>query len=253
MNNVSKRGVLATMTKLGYPLDRPDRDLIDAIHTIDNDPITTKAAVAISDSAKIIADSKGVGVNDPDFAREVLEGLAHSSAAQQLMKGQVEAAQPHEAAASAHAGNAVKAARAARQLAEQRLQVPTNAVVLPGLGTATRAQVRRLHGELKQVAAYRESAGNFEHRDTAPRAAVRYGVEAAISLGEALLVTKRLANASWYDMKSLILFLVLSALFSVATHFLTDVVGRTLRDYREMNSASEELTAIGISDEDGAK
>jgi hypothetical protein len=248
VSKASPGNTLGAMSDLGLALDHPWRTAILAIHT-DGDAETTLAAVGAKQRAQVIADMRQVDLSDATVVQEALLGSAQGGGAQALMKKYIGEARPVEKEASILAADAVSAAVDSLTSARKRLKVPAEMVVEEGVPTATRAQLCLLDAELDQSIAYEKSRGKWHHFNRPPPPAVRHALEVTVAIGEALLITKRIANTTWSSPTTMVLFTVLSVIFFWGVHFITHHVGAAVADHRELVSAARDLTAVATSEE----
>jgi hypothetical protein len=237
---------IQTAQLLGLPINDPKRELTHYIHR-DGDVETTLEAIAVDKQITALAKARGVEV-DEALAIEAMSGLQHGNNTQSTMARYVEKARGHEAVAADMARASLDSAVAAEETAKSRLTIPNEEITHPKLGRGTRAQFELMHDELQHAAAARESAGMYDHHDDPPRPWVRHGVEAVVALSEAMLVTRRLANASWVSPSTMLLFIALSLILFLGVMFVTRGVGEAIADYREMRSAAHDLTAVATDD-----
>lgn len=247
----ARGNVLATMEQLGLPLDHPWGTAIVAIHS-DGDAETTLEAVGARERAEVLADARKLDINDSNVVQESLRGTAQGGGAQSLMKRYIKQAQPFEVLASERAAEAVTIAGDSLACARERLAIPTDVVVREGLPTGTRAQLCLLDAELDQSIAYERSRGKWHHFNRPPGSEFQHLLEITVAIGEALLVTKRIANATWSSPAALVLFGVLSVIFGWGVHYITQHVGAAVADHRELVSAARDLTAVATSEESTA-
>lgn len=236
---------IEVVQRLGVSINDPKRDLIARIH--DGDVDTTIEAIAVDRRITALAQAGGRRV-DEAIAIEALAGLQQGTSTQSIMAKHVGEARGHEAVGAEIARSSVDSAVAAEETAKARLAVPSEVVTDPMLGRGTRAQFKLMHAEIQHAATARESAGHYEHHEEPPRPWVRHGVEGVVSVSEALLVTRRLANASWASPSTMLLFAALSLMLFIFVHYLTRMVGNAIRDYKEMRSAAHDLTAVATDD-----
>ena len=227
------------MQQLGEPINRPDRHRICAIH--DGDLDTTAEAVKVKDRAVALALAHG-GPIDRAIVVEALRGVQQASGSQSLIGKRVAKSRQHDARAKDAAQASIVPAERAIGAAKARLDVPKETVTDPLLGVGNRAQFEHLKDELQDSAAFLESAGIYDHREPAPEPWRRYLVEIVLAGSESLLLTRRISNASWHSPWTMALFVALSAVLWIATHWITGEIGEAIADHRERESAARALT-----------
>jgi hypothetical protein len=237
---------LEIVAQLGIPLDEAKRYTIALIHT-DGDAETTKEAYAVDQRITALANASGRPV-DEALALEALAGLQQGTSTQSTMSKYVQPARDIEAGAAEIARSSADNGVAGVQTAKAYLAVPNEMVTVARLGRGTRAQFKHLHAEVQQAASVLETGGMYSHHDDPPRPWVRHGVEIVVASCEALLVTRRLANASWASPSTMMLFLTLSVVLYLFVHFLTHYLGSAIAEHRELRSAAHDLTAIATDD-----
>lgn len=237
---------IEVMQQLGLAINEPKRELIALIHS-DGDTDTTIEAVAVDKRITTIATAAGKPV-DEAMATEALAGLAHGTSTQSTMAKHVEQARHHEAAGAEIARASADAAVAATETAKARLAVTAEEISHPTLGRGTRAQFELLHDELQHAAAFREAGGDYAHQDEPPARWIVLAVKIVLSLSEAMLVTRRIANASWTSPSTMALFVALSLITFIFVDYVTHHTGKAIRDYREMHHAAIDLTARATDD-----
>jgi hypothetical protein len=224
------------------PLDDPYLVRYEEAHAIDSDPQSTTMAIGIVQDA--VASGHPA---DNGAAVKVLTGPSAAMAVQATVKPFHDRATTHDKTAEQHSLVAVEEAKAARQAAERRRDLP-NETVRPSDGSArTRGQVHAGHDTRLAAAAQREMRGDFEHNFRHPSLAARLLVVVVLALIEVFLLIWPVTDANWADPKSVAYVVGLVVLFVFMNEQLPKITGLAIREAREAVHAARELTRVGLT------
>jgi hypothetical protein len=224
------------------PLDHPYLLRFEAAHQMDRNPETTLMAIGMVDDA-LAAGHPG----DQAAAARVLAGASGAAHVQAAMQPHLAEAIRCDQAAEEHSLEAVRRAQEARQLAEQRRDLPNESVQLADGSSLTRGQAHQQHDRLREAAAQREGRGDFEHNAQPPGFVTRALVITVLSLIEVFLLIWPVTDASWADPKSVAYVVSLVVLFLFMNEQLPRLAGLAVRESREMQHAAWENTRVGMS------
>ena len=224
------------------PLDDPYLVRYEEAHTIDSDPQSTAMAIGIVQDA--VASGHPA---DNGAAAKVLTGPSAAMAVQATMKPFHDLATTHDKTAEQHSLVAVQEAKAARQAAERRRDLPNETVRLSDGSARTRGQVHAGHDTRLAAAAQRETRGDFEHHVGHPSLAARLLVVVVLALIEVFLLIWPVTDANWADPKSVAYVVGLVVLFVFMNEQLPKITGLAIREAREAVHAARELTHVGLT------
>ena len=213
------------------PLDDPYLVRYEEAHAIDSDPQSTTMAIGIVQDA--VASGHPA---DDGAAAKVLTGPSAAMAVQATMKPFHDRATTHDKTAEQHSLVAVEEAKAARQAAERRRDLPNEAVRLSDGSARTRGQVHAGHDTRLAAAAQRETRGDFEHHVRHPSLAARLLVVVVLALIEVFLLIWPVTDANWADPKSVAYVVGLVVLFVFMNEQLPKITGLAIREAREVGA-----------------
>jgi hypothetical protein len=223
-------------------LDNPYLNRFEEAHAIDSDPQSTAMAIGIVQDA--VASGHPA---DGTAAEKVLTGPSAAMAVQATMKPFHDQATTHDKAGEQHSLVAVDEAKAAKQVAERRRDLPDEAVRLSDGTARTRGQVHAGHDARLAAAAQRETRGDLEHNAEPPTLAARLLVVVVLALIEVFLLIWPVTDASWADAKSVAYVAGLVVLFVFMNEQLPKITGLAIREAREVVHAARELTHVGLT------
>ncbi len=223
-------------------LDDPYLVRYEEAHAIDSDPQSTTMAIGIVQDA--VASGHPA---DDGAAAKVLTGPSAALAVQATMKPFHDRATTYDKTAEQHSLAAVEEAKAARQAAERRRDLPNETVRLSDGSARTRGQVQAGHDARLAAAAQRETRGDFEHTARHPHLAARLLVVVVLALIEVFLLIWPVTDANWADPKSVAYVGGLVVLFVFMNEQLPKITGLAIREAREVVHAARELTHVGLT------
>jgi hypothetical protein len=222
-------------------LDDPYLFRYEEAHAIDSDPQSTTMAIGI------VRDAVASGHPAGGAAVKVLTGPSAALAVQATMKPFHDQATGHDKTAERHSLAAVEEAKAARQAAERRRDLPNETVRLSDGSARTRGQVHAGHDARLAAATQRETRGDFEHIARHPHLAARLLVVVVLALIEVFLLIWPVTDANWADPKSVAYVGGLVVLFVFMNEQLPKITGLAIREAREVIHAARELTQVGLT------
>lgn len=224
------------------PLDDPYLGRFEEAHAIDRNPATTIMAISI------VNDARAAGhPDDPSAAARVLTGPSAAAAVQVTMRPYMDEAISHDKAAEEHSTEAVQWAQEARDAAEQRRDLPDEAVQLWDGSSLTRGQVHERHDQLIRATAQREGRGDLEHNAAPPGRTIRALIVTVLSTIEVFLLIWPVTDASWANPASVAYVAGLVILFLFMNEQLPKLSGQAIRQAREAAHAARELTVVGMA------
>jgi hypothetical protein len=224
------------------PLDHPYLSQFEAAHEIDHNPESTIIAIGIVDDAV----AAGHPENESAAAR-VMTGASGAAHFQAGMQPSLAEAVMCDQAAEEHSLDAVQWAQDAHHVAEERRDLPNEAVQLSDGASLTRGQAQERHDRLLEVAAQREGRGDFEHNARPPGLVTRALIVIVLSVIEVFLLIWPVTDASWIDLQSVAYVAGLVVLFLFMNEQLPKLAGQSAREAREMTHAAWENTRVGLS------
>jgi hypothetical protein len=224
------------------PLDHPYLARFEAAHEIDRNPESTIIAIGIVDDAL----AAGHPENESAAAR-VMTGASGAAHFQAGMQPYLAEAVGYDQAAEGHSVEAVQWAQHARQVAEERRDLPNESVQLSDGSSLTRGQAQERHDKLLETAAQREGRGDFEHNSLPPGPVTRALIITVLSVIEAFLLIWPVTDASWSDPQSVAYIVSLLVLFLFMNEQLPKMSGQSVREAREATHAAWENTRVGLS------
>ena len=151
-------------------------------------------------------------------------------AVQATMKPFHDRATTHDKAGEQHSVAAAAAAKAAKQMAEQRRDLINEAVRLSDGTSRARGQVHAGHDARLAAAAQRETRGDLEHNAKPPSLAARLLVVVVLALIEVFLLIWPVTDANWADAKSVAFVGGLVVLFVFMNEQLPKITGLAIRE-----------------------
>jgi hypothetical protein len=224
------------------PLDHPYLARFEAAHEIDRNPESTIIAIGIVDDALAAGHPE-----DESAAARVMTGASGAAHFQAGMQPYLAEAVRYDQAAEGHSVEAVQWAQDARQVAEERRDLPNESVQLSDGSSLTRGQAQERHDRLLETAAQREGRGDFEHNSLPPGLVTRALIIIVLSVIEVFLLIWPVTDASWSDLQSVAYVVSLLVLFLFMNEQLPKMSGQSVREAREATHAAWENTRVGLS------